>query len=462
MKTNLIWFRNDLRIMDNPALEKACEDKDASVIGLYIATPQQWKAHDMSARQACFIHDRLIQLQDELDALNIPLLFHSCDSFTDCVNVIVDLCKEYSVNQIFYNNQYEYNERERDYLLKGKLSPDIECLEFDGNLFTAPLTILNSQKQMYKIFTPFRNAFLDQFVQNIPRIYNQPKAIKKTKIKTHKIPEFDYAKQDYEFFNPNTQKALQKLEEFCAEKVEDYADKRNIPSLDHTSQLSAYLALGVLSVRQCFHYLTQEHPHFWENQKSGAFTWFNELIWREFYQHLIVAHPYLCKHKPFINWTDHVKWKNNKDHFEQWKAGNTGYPIIDAAMRQLNQTGWMHNRLRMIIASFLVKDLLIDWRWGEQYFMSQLTDGDLAANNGGWQWAASTGTDSTPYFRIFNPTTQGKRFDPKGEFIRQWIPELAKVPDKFIHEPQLWSEKKGNITEYPQPIVTHDIAKKKL
>ncbi|CAI3936911.1 Deoxyribodipyrimidine photolyase (PhrB) (PDB:1TEZ) [Commensalibacter communis] len=460
MKTNLVWFRNDLRVLDNPALSKACEDKDASVIGLYIATPQQWRAHDMSARQVCFIHDRLIELQKELAALNIPLLFQTSENFTDSIDEIVQLCKKHAVDQIFYNNQYEYNERKRDHLLKDKLDPDIKCFEFDGNLFSTPLTVLNGQQQMYKVFTPFRNAFLDLFIQNIPNIHSKPEPRKKLTIKANKIAALDYPKEDYDFFVPDIQKALEKLEEFCAEKVEDYTEKRDIPSLDYTSHLSAYLALGVISVRQCFQYLVQEYPDFWEKQKSGAFTWFNELIWREFYQHLIVAHPYLCKHKPFIDWTDRIKWKNNPDHFEQWKTGNTGYPIIDAAMRQLNQTGWMHNRLRMITASFLVKDLLIDWRWGERYFMSQLTDGDLAANNGGWQWAASTGTDSTPYFRIFNPTTQGQRFDPKGDFIRQWIPELKNVPDKFIHEPHIWAEKNGKLIDYPQPVVIHDIARK--
>ncbi len=181
----------------------------------------------------------------------------------------------------------------------------------------------------------------------------------------------------------------------------------------------------------------------------------NELIWREFYRHLLTYYPALCKHRPFIAWTDRVCWNPAQKALIAWQKGETGYPIVDAAMRQLNETGWMHNRLRMIVASFLVKDLLIDWREGERYFMSQLVDGCLAANNGGWQWAASTGTDAAPYFRIFNPTTQGERFDKSGEFIRRWLPELAAVPEKAIHQPWVWADKQGRTLAYPRPIVDH-------
>lgn len=182
--------------------------------------------------------------------------------------------------------------------------------------------------------------------------------------------------------------------------------------------------------------------------------WLNELIWREFYRHLMTYHPDLCKHRPFIRWTEQVQWQSNEKLLKAWQHGLTGFPIVDAAMRQLNETGWMHNRLRMITASFLVKDLLIDWRTGERYFISQLIDGDLAANNGGWQWAASTGTDAAPYFRIFNPTTQGQRFDVDGEFIRRWLPELKDVPAKAIHEPWAWADKQRVTLNYPRPLST--------
>lgn len=200
--------------------------------------------------------------------------------------------------------------------------------------------------------------------------------------------------------------AIAQLRQFCAQGADRYELRRDFPAVEGTSRLSASLATGGLSPRQCLHRLLAEQPQALDGGPGSV--WLNELIWREFYRHLMTWYPALCQHQPFIRWTKRVTWQENSHYFQAWQKGETGYPIVDAAMRQLNATGWMHNRLRMITASFLVKDLLIDWRLGERYFMSQLIDGDLAANNGGWQWAASTGTDAAPYFRIFNPTTQGR------------------------------------------------------
>ncbi len=229
------------------------------------------------------------------------------------------------------------------------------------------------------------------------------------------------------------------------------------PAVEGTSRLSPCLATGVLSPRQCLHRLLTEHPAALDGG-AGA-TRLNELIWREFYRHLMVYYPKLCKGRPFIAWTDKVAWREDDAALQAWQRGETGFPIVDAAMRQLNATGWMHNRLRMIVASFLTKDLRLDWRAGERYFMSQLIDGDLAANNGGWQWAASTGTDAAPYFRIFNPTTQGEKFDKQGVFMRRWLPELAKVPEKALHQPWAWADKQGIKLDYPRPIVDHKQAR---
>lgn len=460
MKTHLVWFRNDLRTMDNPALTKACEDPDATVLGVFIATPGQWESHHMSARQATFMYDSLVQLQTELAGLGIPLLCESCHDFQETIEVMAAICEKHQVQQLFYNRQYEINERRRDWFVRKRLIPSIECFEFDGNLFLPPLSVRTGKGEMYKVFTPFRHAFLERLLQTGCALYDKPKK-RNQNVRITSIPSFAYPTRSYDFFEVGEVTALKRLQQFCAEQATEYKNTRDIPSLDGTSRLSAYLAIGVLSVRQCFHALVKEHPTFWQDQQYGSFSWFNELVWREFYQHLLVAYSYLSKNKPFLDWTSHIQWNNDPDAFNQWKAGLTGYPIVDAAMRQLNQTGWMHNRLRMITASFLVKDLLIDWHWGEQYFMSQLTDGDLAANNGGWQWAASTGTDAVPYFRIFNPTTQGQRFDPDGTFIRQWMPELAKVPNKFIHTPYLWAEKIGRHLDYPSPIILHDLARKR-
>ncbi|MSE15986.1 deoxyribodipyrimidine photo-lyase, partial [Pantoea agglomerans] len=329
------------------------------------------------------------------------------------------------------------------------------------SLLLPPGSVQSGDRSMYKVFTPFSKAFVRRLQQGLPECVPAPKAREGAPLKASPIPAFDYPTEDFDqdLFPPGEAAALKRLRHFATQPVIDYPAKRDLPALDATSRLSVYLATGVLSPRQCLHRVLHEHPDALDN--SRAFTWLNELIWREFYRHLLVAWPALCRHKPFIDWTRNVEWQRNDAHFDAWKAGKTGYPIVDAAMRQMKALGWMHNRLRMITASFLVKDLLIDWREGERYFMQQLIDGDLAANNGGWQWAASTGTDAAPYFRIFNPTTQGERFDEKGDFIRHYLPELAGVPDSDIHQPHVWAEKHHKKLDYPAPIVDHKVARKK-
>ena len=372
MTTHLVWFRRDLRLHDNLALAAACRDRSARVLALYIATPAQWKAHDMSPRQAAFVGKQLNALQTALAEKGIPLLVYDVGDFTASVEIVKNVCALHDVSRLFYNYQYEINERQRDAQVEKSLS-QVVCEGFDDSVILAPGAVMTGNHEMYKVFTPFKNAWLKRLKDSIPEclLVEQPQAL----------------------------------------------------------------------------------------EGGSGSVWLNELIWREFYRHLLTYYPALCRHQPFIRWTDRVQWQNSVTHLQAWQTGNTGYPIVDAAMRQLNGTGWMHNRLRMIAASFLVKDLLIDWRKGEQYFMSQLIDGDLAANNGGWQWAASTGTDAAPYFRIFNPTTQGEKFDRDGDFIRQWVPELRDVPGKAIHEPWPWAEKMQVTLNYPRPIVDHKQAR---
>jgi deoxyribodipyrimidine photo-lyase len=247
-------------------------------------------------------------------------------------------------------------------------------------------------------------------------------------------------------------KILENLQTFCSERSPDYKAQRDFPALQGTSQISAPLAIGLISVRQCLARLFMEQgDDIWQTD-TGAGCWLNELIWREFYYHLYYQMPHPVKGLSFKPLYDQLRWRNDRTEFEAWCAGKTGYPIVDAAMRQLNQTGWMHNRLRMIVASFLVKDLQIDWRWGERYFMQNLIDGDFASNNGGWQWASSSGCDAAPYFRIFNPSTQGERFDKSGEFIKHFVPELAGLEKKALHQPH-------NVEGYPAPIVDHKQAR---
>jgi len=459
MSTHLVWFRHDLRLNDNLALAAACRAPDARVIALYIATPGQWREHGMASRQATYIAMQLTALRKALAEKNIPLAFLQVTDFSASTKALATYCQQQQVTHLFYNYQYEFNERQRDAAVEKTLTQVI-CQGFDDSVILPPGSVMTGNHEMYKVFTPFKKAWLARLKDGMPECVSAPG-------KRESFPEeasgaaidLNYPQQDVDptLFPVDEKSAIAQLRRFCQQGAGEYESQRDFPAREGTSRLSAALAIGVLSPRQCLHRLVAEQP---EALTGGAGSvWLNELIWREFYRHLMCWNPALCKHRPFIGWTDRVKWQSPDRYFEAWQQGKTGYPIVDAAMRQLNATGWMHNRLRMIAASFLVKDLLIDWRLGERYFMSTLVDGDLAANNGGWQWAASTGTDAVPYFRIFNPTTQGERFDKEGEFIRCWVEELADVPKEAIHEPWRWADKQGVTLNYPRPVVSHKEAR---
>ncbi|HAO0478615.1 TPA: deoxyribodipyrimidine photo-lyase [Escherichia coli] len=436
----------------------ACRNSSVRVLALYIATPRQWAAHNMSPRQAEFINAQLNGLQIALAEKGIPLLFHEVDDFAASVEIVKQVCAENRVTHLFYNYQYEVNERARDVQAERALR-NVVCEGFDDGVILPPGAVMTGNHEMYKVFTPFKNAWLKRLREGMPECVAAPKVRSSGSIDPAPSITLNYPRQPFDtaHFPVEEKAAIAQLRQFCQNGAGEYEQQRDFPAVEGTSRLSASLATGGLSPRQCLHRLLAEQPQALDG--GAGSIWLNELIWREFYRHLITYYPSLCKHRPFIVWTDRVQWQSNSAHLKAWQEGKTGYPIVDAAMRQLNSTGWMHNRLRMITASFLVKDLLIDWREGERYFMSQLIDGDLAANNGGWQWAASTGTDAAPYFRIFNPTTQGEKFDREGEFIRQWLPELRDVPGKVVHEPWKWAQKAGVTLDYPQPIVDHKEAR---
>jgi len=459
MATHLVWFRADIRLHDNLALAAACRSRQARVIALYIATPQQWRHHAMAPRQAAYLQCHLRALQAGLAQKGIPLIYREAADFTASVMELQALCEQQGVSHIFYNYQYEVNERQRDIAAERALKT-VVCQGFDDSVILAPGSVVTGDEQMYKVFTPFKNAWLRRARVGLPECVPAPAPRDGGALPdAQALLTLNYPQQLFDpvLFPPDERQAIQQLRRFCQQPVVEYDAQRDFPATEGTSRLSACLTLGVLSPRQCLHRLLAEHPGALAGQ-DGA-VWLNELIWREFYRHLMTFHPALCCFKPFIKWTEKVKWREDKTLLKAWQRGKTGYPIVDAAMRQLNDTGWMHNRLRMIVASFLVKDLLIDWREGERYFMLQLVDGDLAANNGGWQWAASTGTDAAPYFRIFNPTMQGEKFDKSGVFIRRWLPELAQVPDSEIHTPWEWAQKQGASLDYPRPIVDHKQAR---
>jgi deoxyribodipyrimidine photo-lyase len=309
------------------------------------------------------------------------------------------------------------------------------------------------QGRPYAVYTPYRNAWWKRWREEPRRPRRSPNL--PPPIPGHRpdaLPEPESAGgEDVDVPTAGEDAARRRLARFLETAVADYPERRDLPGVDGTSRLSPYLRCGAVSVRQCFEQAEEamaEEPA----KARGVETWLDELIWREFYAGILEEHPRVLRESYRPEYDDLV-WNDDPDGFQAWCEGRTGYPIVDAGMRQLRRTGWMHNRVRMIVASFLTKDLLIDWREGERFFDAWLVDGDPASNNGGWQWAASTGTDAQPYFRIFNPTSQGRRWDPDGSYVRRWIPELEKVPDEHLHGP--WEQASLFASDYPPPIVDH-------
>jgi deoxyribodipyrimidine photo-lyase len=317
----------------------------------------------------------------------------------------------------------------------------------------------------YTVFTPYSNSWKGLPLPHQRDIIREPDAIRTpADIDTMALPDSPRLPDDVPF-RAGEAEAQRRLRAFLDGKIGAYDDRRDRVDLDGTSTLSPYLRWGMLSAREAaVSAIIAQSRASSTAARAGAATWLTELIWRDFY-HMILYHFPHVRHGNFREAYDALRWENDAAAFAAWCDGRTGFPVVDAAMRQLNQSGWMHNRARMIVASFLTKDLLIDWRWGERYFMQQLIDGDVAANNGGWQWAAGTGTDAAPYFRIFNPTSQGEKHDPHGDYVRRWVPELANVPDKFIqapHELNSAEQRRYNCVigrDYPAPIVDHKQAR---
>ncbi len=455
----LVWFRRDLRTLDHSALQAAL-DSGQPVVACFIATPEQWREHHMAPMQADLIARRLEYLNHELTELNIPFLYKEVGNFSDCVEVISGWASLLSANSVMANTHYEVNERALDRELTETLNQDGVGFElFHDKCVHAPSTVLNKQGEYFKVFSPFKRAWLAKFhLPEVSKPYAQPllspvvRSLLEGKCFSDNVI-FSYPRESSEHWFASTNDILNQLRVFARERSDSYQAQRDFPAMDGTSQLSPYLAIGALSPRQCIARLFAENDQ--ADLSEGKATWLSEIIWREFYQHLLVFEPKLVKGKAFIDWEERIQWSYDEQAFERWKTGTTGFPIVDAAMRQLNKTGWMHNRLRMVVASFLTKDLHIDWRWGESYFMSKLVDGDFAANNGGWQWSASTGCDGQPYFRIFNPVSQGEKFDSDGSFVRHWVPEIKTVPDKFVHKPWIWEG--FSLLEYHTPMVDHKV-----
>jgi len=446
----LVWLRNDLRHYDNAALHAAAQT-GLPVVAVFIATPQTWQQHDMAPIKQDLIRRRVVALKQELAALGIPLLAIEAERYTDCAAILHQLVQQGAVG-LYAQVEYELREQQRDLSVKNALdSLGVPCFWFDSQCVMPPGSVRSKTGDIYKVFTPFKKTWLAKLQQQGVRVLGKPVVQSTVTLDVTGFAPMLAGDNSSAVWPVAEQQVLELLRSFCRERVQDYQQARDFPAIDGTSSLSPYLAIGVVSAQQVVARLQTEAGNLTWQEDSGAAVWLSELIWREFYKHILVAYPQLIKHRAFQHDTEAIVWGNNEAWFAAWCEGRTGYPIVDAAMRQLNQTGWMHNRLRMITASFLVKDLQIDWRWGERYFMSKLIDGEFAANNGGWQWAASTGTDAAPYFRIFNPVTQSEKFDPKGIFVKKYLPELAGLSGKQLH----WPHPLPMSVQYFRPVVDH-------
>ncbi|WP_151769040.1 deoxyribodipyrimidine photo-lyase [Acinetobacter colistiniresistens] len=457
----LIWFRQDLRIHDHAALWHATQA--GSCLALVILSPAQWQQHDDAPIKIEFYLRQLQELKKQLDKLNIPLMIQTIPLWKDIPDFIRQLTQRMPIQNIYANFELAVNELKRDQAVQKLLNQQQkELILFHDRTLFPVASIRNQSSQPYQVFGAFKKTCYQRLQHGLPQCYpvppiQQPVALDDPLFQQCDLQQLqgDYSQQistsRSTAWPVGEQHALTLLDQFIDEHLTDYKTVRDLPALSGTSQLSAYLNIGVISIRQCLQALfRQQHGHF-EIQSEGQQTWLDELLWREFYQHVLFDFPQVSKHLSFQSVTKRIRWRDDPIALKKWQQGQTGIPIIDAGMRQMLATGWMHNRVRMICAMFLSKNLLIDWRKGEQWFMQHLIDGDLAANNGGWQWCASTGTDAVPYFRVFNPITQSQKFDPEGEYIRQWVPELAQLDHKTIHEP--YAKHQASSVDYPQPIV---------
>lgn len=453
----LVWFRSDLRTRDNPALYAACQEC-RQVLAVFMVPRQQWNTHGLGANRQWFTLKNLSVLRDQLGQLNIPLLVVETDTYKKSAAELERLHKEHGFSDLYYNSELEVNESTRDSACRTTMANlGVQCHAFNDQTLANPGSVRTKEQQYFKVFTPFKKALISQIhsidIDPLPEPNKVSKPIKIAKAALGEIPaQQPTCKRDWQ---AGQQFAYRELQSFTESAVYDYKALRDFPAQDNTSRLSPYLAVGALSLRQCFYEALKANNFSFADEHQGVACWINELIWREFYKHLVVGFPHVCKHRAFNREYARVPWRKADTEFKAWCDGKTGYPIVDAAMKQLVHEGWMHNRLRMVVAMFLTKHLLIDWRRGEAFFLKHLVDADFAANNGGWQWSASTGADAAPYFRIFNPIRQSERFDPDGQFIKRYLPQLEGLNPKSIHSP---SPMEAEMSGYPKAIIEHKFA----
>ncbi|MCB5191374.1 DNA photolyase family protein [Methylobacillus arboreus] len=463
MTQSLVWFRRDLRDYDHAALYHALKESDQVVCVFVFDTDILDTLPDRQDRRVEFIWESVHELKLALQQRGSDLLVLHGKAIAEIPRLAASLKVEY----VYCNRDYEPAAIARDQSVEQTLaSHDIAFRSFKDQVIFERDEILTKSGTSFSVFTPYKNACLKALNDFYLKAYPVDRYIahlaQRSPTPMPSLESIGFERSNLQQLKLPTGmsggRAL--FEDFCS-RIPHYRDARDFPAVKGPSYLSVHLRFGTVSIR----HLARTA---WQQGGAGAETWFNELLWRDFYFQVLHHHPQVAAGKSFKPEFEHIPFPNDDSLFKAWCEGRTGYPLVDAAMRQINQTGYMHNRLRMVAASFLVKDLLIDWRWGERYFAEKLLDFDLAANNGGWQWAASTGCDAQPWFRIFNPVTQSERFDPEGRFIRKYVPELNSCDNKEIHTPwlipPLRQQTLGLVIgkDYPAPVVNHAMRREQV
>lgn len=454
----LLWFRKDLRLNDNSALEAALES-GAPVIPVFIWAPDEAGDWGPGAASKWFLHQALGSLSESLNALGGRLVLRQGDSLKE----LCDIVKETGAERVFWNRRYESPLRLLDASIKQALRDDgIEVESFNSSLLNEPHTVSTGGGKPYKVYTPYwrkvkdrplpAEAEVDLKALQFPESYPRSVALDALGL----LPEKPWYRKFHPHWEVSEEAAKARLEGFLKDSVGDYNEARDFPGVLGTSGLSPHLHWGLISPRQIMHTLLSRHD--FGDQGPQVYT--KEVYWREFAYNVLYHFPQTPDAPLQEKYAD-FPWEPDDEAQARWQRGQTGYPIIDAGMRELYATGWMHNRVRMVVSSFLVKHLLQDWRVGARWFWNTLVDADLASNTLGWQWSGGCGADAAPYFRVFNPMTQGHKFDPEGDYVRKWVPEVAKLPNQFIHEP--WEAPEGVLRcagvelgkNYPEPIIEH-------
>jgi deoxyribodipyrimidine photo-lyase len=468
----LIWFRDDLRIADNPALHDAVS-RGASVLCLYVFDEETPGLRPLGGAARWWLAGSLRALRDSLRDKGADLVLLRGDARA----LVPRVARKAGASHVVWSRRYGAAEQAVDTAIKAELrAGGVDASSVNSHLLNEPWTVSSKAGEPLKVFTPFWRAALAKGGPDVPlpapsRIKGAawPAELDGLRLEIDALalePRApDWAGSMRAAWSRGEAGARERLEHFVGHNMAGYAEGRNRPDLPSTSKLSPHLRFGEISIRQCWHAAVQAQAS-GESTASGADveTFLKELGWREFSYYLLHSNPDLAR-RNYARRFDAFPWRENPDALKAWQSGRTGYPIVDAGMRELYATGWMHNRVRMIVASFLIKHLLLDWRRGEEWFWDTLVDADPASNAASWQWVAGTGADSAPFFRIFNPIIQGEKFDPDGGYVRRWVPELARIPNSLLHKPWTASthllEAAGVLLgqSYPRPIIEHEMAR---